>query len=120
MKGKSFIIDYKIYPFNVLFTFGQQDEQVITQLKKQGVKDPTDCTVHGEGRCIMYSEGATMIRMNVVPKYPRQYAILQHEIFHAVDFLFNRIGIRLCENSNEAYAYLIEYLTKEAYEQIRK
>lgn len=118
MKGRCFIIEYNIYPFNVLFSFGQDDKEVIKLLKKQGVKEPGDCSIPGNGRCIMYVEGATIVRMKNTPKTPRDYGILQHEIFHAVDFLFNRIGIRLNESSNEAYAYLIEYLTKEVYSRI--
>ena len=118
MKGKGFIIEYQIYPFALYVSFGQEDAEVVKQLKKQGVRTPDDFKVLGNGRCIMYSEGATMIRMHTIPKSPSAYGILQHEIFHAVDFLFNRIGIKLDESSNEAYAYLIEYLTKEIYKRI--
>jgi len=39
--------------------------------------------------------------------------IVAHEVFHAVELLMDRIGCKLTDESSEAYAYLIGYLTKE-------
>lgn len=36
---------------------------------------------------------------------------MAHEIFHVVRFVMERVGIGLCDESDEAYAYLIGYVT---------
>lgn len=118
LKGKNFIIPYVVYPFDYMFSFGQSDENLFKLLRNKGIVDPEVVIIRGNARCVMFENGQTVIRLRVVPSKPHEYGYLQHEIFHAVDFLFNRIGIELSEKSNEAYAYLIEYLTKEVYERI--
>lgn len=53
-----------------------------------------------------------------MPKSVTDYGTLAHEIFHAVTFILTRIGMSLTNESDEAYAYLIGYLTKEIYKHI--
>lgn len=36
-----------------------------------------------------------------------------HESFHFVDYVLKRAGIKLSEDSDEAYTYLLEYVTKQ-------
>ncbi len=43
---------------------------------------------------------------------------LAHEVYHAVDFLMRRIGIK--PDCDEAYAYAIANLTTRIHESIRK
>lgn len=116
-KGKHFIISYVIYPFDLLVSIGESDKDVLSILEKRGVKgDENLITLNGrKGRCIMFSGGQTLIRIHRL-KTPIDYSILQHEIFHAVQFLFERIGMPLTDSSSEAYTYLIGYITKEIYE----
>lgn len=40
-------------------------------------------------------------------------ATLAHEIFHVACYLMEKVGIGLCHESDEAYAYLIGYITKK-------
>ena len=56
------------------------------------------------------STGAILIRFKDDIDNP---GIIAHEAFHAVIFLFEKIGIKFSYDSEEAYAYLIEYLTNE-------
>lgn len=117
-KNKHFIIPYIIYPFDCMFSFGQSDEEIFKILRSKGIRDPEVVIIKGNARCVMFESGQTVIRLKSMPSKPYEYGWLQHEIFHAVDFLFNRIGITLNESSNEAYAYMIEYLTKEVHKRI--
>lgn len=41
-----------------------------------------------EGRTIMFLSSQTLTRMPKVPKSVKQYGSLQHEVFHAVEFVF--------------------------------
>jgi hypothetical protein len=64
--------------------------------------------------------GQTIIRIPKKPETPQEIGTLSHEIFHGVDFIFRRIGISLSDNSNEAYAYLIGYVTEQFFNKIIK
>lgn len=120
MKSKNFTLSYVIYPFDIMFSFGESDKELFPKLKRMGIGDPEDCNISGitQARTVMFREGPTIIRMKRIPKSPEDFGHLHHEIFHAVDFLFTRISIELCEKSGEAYAYLIQYLTEQVYKRI--
>lgn len=120
MKVKNFIIGYTVYPFDVMVSVGETDEQLFKKLKSKGIdKNLEDCSLEGKrGRCVMFEGGQTLIRLKGLPKNCEDYGTIAHEIFHAVAFLFNRIGIKLSMESDEAFAYAIEFLTKKIYEKI--
>lgn len=43
-------------------------------------------------------------------------SLVAHELFHAVEFVLEFVGISHCKESSEVYAYLIQHLTKQYYE----
>lgn len=49
-------------------------------------------------------------------KYEVETATLAHEIFHIACYIMEKAGISLCHESDEAYAYLIGYITKKVNE----
>ena len=48
------------------------------------------------------------------------FVTLNHEIFHCTIFILKRIGVSLSDDSEEAYAYLYEYITKMIYSKTAK
>lgn len=46
--------------------------------------------------------------------------VIAHEIFHVAAHLWRYVGVRFSEDSEEAYAYLIDYLTEEFYIQLKE
>ena len=71
-----------------------------------------------KARTVMFDGNQTMIRMRNYPESAKDRGLLSHEIFHAVDFILDRIGMKLIQESCEAYAYLIDYITRKIYEHI--
>lgn len=119
-KALNFIVQYKVYPFDVMVSIGETDTDLEKKLVKHVVTDRIDLT-HSptqQGRCIMFTGNQTLIRLYRYPTTASDYGHLQHEIFHAVTFLFDVIGIKLCHDSDEAFAYLIDYLTANIYERL--
>lgn len=121
-KSLSFIIPLVIYPFDVMISLGETDEQVVAHLDKYGI-DITDNTSWKfeettKGRCIMFPNNQTLIRLLKYPATSQDYGFLQHEIFHAVHFITRKMGFKLKLSSCEAYAYLVGYLTEKIYEKI--
>ena len=52
-----------------------------------------------------------------MPKLPddaTSFGFLSHEIFHASIAIMDAVGVELSESSEEAYAYLVGYLTRKA------
>ena len=113
-KIKPFIVDYKLYPFNVAVFFGHEEKDVKRWLARRydtNREEDEILQMYGKGKTVMLEGGQTILWMPFIPNKGDQY--LAHEIFHAVQFLFDRIGITLSRDSDEAYAYAIQYLTNE-------
>ena len=114
------IIPLHIYPFDVMVSIDETDSKLKKKLKSYGIsglgrdsswKYPNSTAT---GRTIMFPSNQTLIRLRSVPKTPFEFGVLAHEIFHAVTFIMHKIGMKLkIMQSDEAYAYLIGYLTKE-------
>lgn len=117
----NFILPLVVYPFDVMVSFGQSDDQLKDCLKKRGIKwdEILEMPPTGLGRTAMLDGNQTILRLKDVPISVTDYGTLAHEIFHAVVFILDRVGIELCRQSDEAYAYLIGYITKEIYKRIK-
>lgn len=121
-KPLNFIVPLVVYPFDVAVIINKSNDETEEFLKKHGV-DYTDANVRSDsstrkGRTIIFKGNQTLIRMFDFEKTPTGYGYLAHEIFHAVEFVMERIGMKLCHKSDEAYAYLIQYLSTKIYEKL--
>lgn len=116
---KPFTVNHGTYPFDIMVFIDQSDEVVYKELNKYidlTEEDKEILKCEGNGRTVMLEGGQTVMRIVQGKQF---HETIAHEIFHCVDFLFRKIGIQLSENSDEAYAYQIEYLTKQLYEKIK-
>jgi hypothetical protein len=116
-----FIVKYGVYPFDVLVCLGAERRKVVQKLNRLGVtlnhEEDEALSMHGLGRTVILEGGHSILWTRDVPR--RGSGILAHEIFHAVSFLFSRIGMPLTEGSDEAYAYAIQFLTNEINKRIK-
>ncbi len=119
----NFIIPLVVYPFDVMVSFGQTDDELLKNLLKCLTEEQIRnkelwSDNEKDGGTVIFASGQTLIRMPKIPKSAKEYGTLQHEIFHATEFVLSRIGMILCDKSDEAYAYLIGYLTTQIYKRI--
>ena len=114
------IIPLVVYTFDVMLSIGQTNGELKKSLEKYRCdwSDLLELSPTSLGRTVMTDSNHTIIRFTKWPETCQQYGTLAHEIFHAVDFIFKRIGITLSEDSDEAYAYMIGYLTEEIYKKL--
>lgn len=117
------IINLVVYPFDVMISFGQTDDELKKALDRYKLNESDiDNAMFGsnktsQGRAVTFSNNASLIRLRHFPVTSSDYGNLAHEIFHCVTFIMETIGVKFDLNvSDEAYAYLIGYLTKEIYE----
>lgn len=118
MKKQNFIIPYILYPFDVMVSIGETREEVEKRIEKNYklCDDERDAiSLQGLGKTAMLKGGQTIIRVDRF-----EHSVIAHEIFHAVSFLMDRISISLTRESEEAFAYAIQYLTKEIYKRAKK
>lgn len=124
-KSINFIIPLVVYPFDVMISIGETNEQIDKHLSKYNLtpEDVSLATITSstvQGRTVMFSSNQTLIRLKDYPVTNRNWADLSHEIFHAVAFIMWKIGMPLEINkSDEAYAYLISYISEEIYKKLK-
>ena len=117
MKAKFTIIPLHIYPFDVCISINQTDDDFLNSMDGQdtdGIESLLNIPKTVVGRAVMLSSGLSIIRVKAGKDIPHN--IIAHEIFHIVTFIMERIGMEfVMMKSDEAYAYLIGYITKEVY-----
>ncbi len=115
------IIPIELYNRDVMVHFGSRKElrrELGRIFGKDTAKDisgqfaDADC-----GRTLLLQGGQIILFLPKPPASADDYATLQHEIFHAAFFVLDKAGIVLCENCDEAYSYLIQFLTKRILEE---
>lgn len=103
---------------------GETDKVLLKTLKKYGLEneDPTLWKFETDtvrGRACMFTGNQSLIRLRHYPKSPRCFGELAHEIFHVVEFILTKTGMKLKYGvSDEAYAYLIQFITTEIYKKL--
>lgn len=120
-KEANFIVPLVVYPFDIMFSFGEGIGKLKSKLR--GFVPPSDINQvylgKAQGRTIQFSSGQVLIIIKEYPCNSNGLSILQHEIFHAIQFVFDKIGIKHSDESTEAYAYAIQYVTNQAYQKIK-
>jgi hypothetical protein len=123
LKSKSFLVKDCIYGRQTMFSIGQPKEDFHKSFKKFFGKseEPYDGGDWFEGSCTSF--GRCAVRNNIVVillKPKADIPCLVHEIFHAVEFHFEIIGLQHTEASSEAWAYYIQFLLSRALMEIGK
>jgi len=123
-KPYNFLIKGTVYPFDILVSVDEPDIKIIETLLLLGVpKESFDDELKRKllmkdtvgARCVMLETNQTVIRVRSQNSRDRTIQKLVHELFHHMAFLFDRIGIKLvAETSDEAFAYYLEWVTREA------
>ncbi|WP_270546562.1 hypothetical protein [Butyricimonas paravirosa] len=123
VKNKPYIISIDIYQHDILVFFGNK-ELLINELEKYLEPDQIEefdtCVQKGRGHTYMFDTGQLVLYMPNVPKRIDDFVTLNHEIFHCTILILKRIGVSLSDDSEEAYAYLYEYITKMIYSKTAK
>jgi hypothetical protein len=120
VKSLNFIIPLVVYPFDVMFSFGQTDDELKKCLGKYNVEWDENMKCIGQGRFVMTAANQSLVRLYNYPESCEEYGSLQHEIFHAVTHVLDRIGMKfVLLKSDEAYSYLVGYLTTEVYKKLK-
>jgi hypothetical protein len=125
-KENYFIVNLVVYPFDIMFSIDETDEVLFKRLKKykntqKECESRLTMSNTVKGRTVMLQSNQTIIRLRKQRLEHSTYGTLSHEIFHAITFILDKIGMTFnIDYNDEGYAYLIEYVTKEAYKNIKE
>ena len=120
-KSTNFVISCDIFPYDVMVSVSQTNEELSKCLSNLGVeKDQYDSergleykSFTSQGYALMFPSGSCILRIRKMPYDPKDYGILSHEIFHIATFILNDCGIESNQHTEEVHAYLIGYLTEK-------
>ena len=114
---KEIVIQIPIYKTAVLIYWGDRkglykavkrnsDKTTAREVIEEVAPDTEGVTVTTSGRTVT-------IYLASLPQDAQSVALLIHELSHATNFILREVGIPHTEDTEEAYAYLLEYLTRE-------
>lgn len=122
---KSFVINIPIYNIDLLVVFGNKDylakqiqeawEKDMCDVYNEDIQDIADSTVGLTSVDIKNSRYFIWIKDEIFEDTAVVMGVLAHEIFHATAKILESVGISPSQDSEESYAYLIQYLTQSIY-----
>jgi hypothetical protein len=107
------IIPIDVYGHDIVVSIGQSDEDLYEHIKENISKKQFDKRFANQksiATTFKLKTGCILIRFKDDIDNP---GIVAHEAFHAIVYLFEKIGIEFAYESEEAYAYTLEYLTNQ-------
>jgi hypothetical protein len=115
-----FLLKGEVFPYDVLVCLGVSREDVLRYYKNRFVVDLTDAekeafNCSGRGQTLRLENRAFILWLKDFPQTPDHFGYLAHEIFHTGDLMLRRAGVMLSDDSDEAFAYQIDWLTRNIY-----
>lgn len=118
-KGIFKIIPVEIYCTEIVVSIGQTDDEIFDECKKRWEWDKYEDTVISAVSCqslANFSFNSKMLMIRFKEKEPKD-GLIAHEAFHASFRILNSIGLNPSYETEEAYAYLLDYIVNKIKEQ---
>lgn len=119
----NFIIKLVVYPFDIMVSIDESDKKLAKNLREFGVKKNLLGAIYmpktGVGKTIMFEGNRTLIRLKSGDDKNIFISKIAHESFHAVSFIFQVIGIKLTNESEESFTYLLDYIILQILNKIK-
>jgi len=117
------IIEIPIYNQEILVSVNQNNEELESVLDFIHIseKDKLELFERENNACAMDVDGGgIIIRLPNYKPSPYNNGILVHEVFHACEFIFWRIGAPVEAKGHEPFAYLLGYLSEQVFKAIEE
>lgn len=121
---KHFLVHVDVYNVDIVFCSGMNESEIKTTLKKVAGKnydqfnetflDHWDKGKQNVGRMCHFMGGFVIMMKPKECKGFRMFvSVLVHELSHVTHYLLRDRGMELSQETEEAYTYLVEYLTRQ-------
>lgn len=119
--NKSFFVNLKVYPVDVLVVFGEE-EFLLSRLQSSQCSEwlrwyEEELEAMDQGY-VVYSSQGILLWLRQEPHDQHSMSVLCHEIFHLTVKIMQFIGSDLSVTSEEAYAYLLQYLSQQIFNKL--
>ena len=107
------VIPIEVYGHDIVVSIGQTDSDLYEHIRENISEKKFDKRFSNQksiATTFKLKTGCILIRFKDDIDNP---GIVAHEAFHAIVYLFDKIGIEYAYESEEAYAYALEYLTNQ-------
>lgn len=125
IKPIHFLVNIDVFKVSVVFSVNETDQQLKSNLGRlRPVIEEDIISVvnldNSDGICKdLGNHGSCLIRLKSLENKGGFMSTVSHEIFHAVHNIAHYRGLKLTNSSEETYAYMIGYLTKEFYKKVK-
>lgn len=108
------VIDAGIFPFDILFTIGSTEEEIIKYLEnkcnyKLDDQEKKHIDIKGKGgRTVRFKNNSLLCWTK-----KKHIPIIAHEVFHVAELVMGITRTPLNDDTSESYAYLIEFLWRQ-------
>ncbi len=117
-KLKYIEIETPIYPIILCVSVDQNDSELRKSLRDHGDVDELIDEFNGyqTARTVSCINGVSIVRMRQLTRSPEDIALLSHELFHVVFYHLTDIGVVISNDSEETFAYLLQFYTEQVLE----
>jgi hypothetical protein len=109
-------ITFDTYPIKLYIFINETDEGIMAYMDKEDTPELVEDILNfdeGDEALFAYKDTTNIaIRLRDLQK-PE---FVTHEAFHATCYIMRYVGIRLTKSSEEAYAYLLQYITENIFD----
>jgi len=117
---KKFKIDVSLFKTTVFVWYCSATQATKLYSKTTYFKDDPDIKFEGHGKTLYIPLVAPIVWVNDSIGFVEEIATLTHEFTHVVNGILLHKGIPLNEDTDEVYAYFLEYLIRESLKKIVK
>ena len=126
----NFIIDLYIFNHELMVSIDETDAQFARSVTKrygretyESLFDFDQSTISDKeefvgGRTYHHAKwGNTIVRIKKRPNDPTTIGLVAHEVFHATEYILDRVGVE--RTHSETWAYTLEYITRQIFERLK-
>ena len=124
MKNTFKVIKGTVYPFDLLVSINQTDEEFYSEVAHLSDDDLESVFLNLDetvlARSYFTKNNISIVRFVNINKQDIPHGLISHEALHITSYILKRVGIDFSFETEEAYAYLLHYIVDNIYLIIEK
>ena len=122
MKNIFKVIKGTVYPFDVLISINQTDDEFYSEVGHLSDDDLESVFLNLDetvlARSYITKNNVSIIRFMNLDKENIPHGLISHEALHITSYILKRVGIDFNFETEEAYAYFLNYIVDNIYSTI--
>lgn len=122
MKNIFEVIKGTVYPFDILVSINQTDDEFYSEVSHLSDDDLESVFLNLDetvlARSYITKNNVSIIRFMNLDKENIPHGLISHEALHITSYIFKRVGIDFSFETEEAYAYFLNYIVDNIYSTI--